>query len=536
VRLSWNGARFNLECTSSEWQVAKKQGFHWDWRARVGWTGLSEVARKFEQFADDKAKKKLNVEAQNIALSKATTSNIVIPAPEGLEYLPFQKAGIEYELSRKYVLNADSMGLGKSIQAIGLCNADPSIKKILVVCPASLTINWSREIQKWMMSKLTGDFANSKTLPNSDIVIANYEIMHKLKSKIMEREWDLHIYDESHYCKNPESQRTKAILGHESERNCFALEAKRKLFLTGTPILNRPVELWPMLRVIDPEGLGSNFWLFAKKFCDATESGPFGRDFSGASNLDILQNRLRNACMIRRTKEEVMKELPPKRRQIITIPLPPAAEKVVQKELDFYTNNEAAIEKAIENAAIAQAAGDVESYNAAAKDLRGLRQVAFEELAKLRHDTAVAKVPYVISFLENALEQENKIVLFAHHQDVLVPIFEKFKSVAVKLDGTMSIEQKQLSVDRFQTDPKVKLFCGSITAAGVGITLTESSYAIFCESSWVPAHMTQAEDRLHRIGQKDAVWIGHLVFDRSLDCNMIKKIVKKQEIIDKALG
>jgi SNF2 family DNA or RNA helicase len=535
MRLTWSGARWELECSSSEYQIAKKDGFHWDWRARKAWSGLTECARKFEQFADDRAKKKLNAEAQNIALSKATTSNIIIPAPEGLTYLPFQKAGIEYSLNRKFTLNADSMGLGKSIQAIGLCNADPTIKKILVVCPASLTINWSREIQKWMMQKLTGDFATSRSLPNSDIVIANYEIMHKLKSKVMQRAWDLHIYDESHYCKNPESQRTKAILGHENERNCFPLEARRKLFLTGTPILNRPVELWPMLRVIDPEGLGSNFWLFAKKFC-GMQDGPFGRDFSGASNLDILQDRLRTAFMIRRSKEEVMRELPPKRRQIITIPLPPAAEKVVQKELEFYSNNEAAIEKAIEDAAKAQAAGDIESYNAAAKDLKGLRQVAFEELARLRHDTAVAKLPYLINYLENALEQQSKIVLFCHHQDVLLPIFEKFQSVAVKLDGMMKTEQKQLSVDRFQNDPKIKLFCASLTAAGVGITLTAASYAIFAEISWVPAQISQCEDRLHRIGQKEPVLIQHICFDRSLDANMIKKIVAKQLVIDKALG
>src|SRR5208283_2350155 len=109
----------------------------------------------------------------------------------------------------------------------------------------------------------------------------------------------------------------------------------------------------------------------------------------------------------------------------------------------------------------------------------------------------------LIDYLKNALEQENKIVLFAHHQDVINLIVNKFTSVAVKFDGSMSRDHKQQSVDRFQRDPKCKLFVGSITAAGVGITLTAASYVLFAELDWRPAMVAQAEDRLHRIGQKE---------------------------------
>jgi len=289
-----------------------------------------------------------------------------------------------------------------------------------------------------------------------------------------------------------------------------------------------------MLRIADPEGLGSNFWLFATKFCNATGK-PFGRDYSGASNLDILQERLRASFMIRRLKKDVLTELPPKRRQIIAIPST-AAKSVVQQELNFYVTNQAMIEEAVAKAEIAQREGDKESYDAAAQDLKGLRQAAFEQMSRLRHDTAVAKVPYLIDYLKNTLEQEDKIVLFAHHQDVINPILDKFTSVAVKFDGTMSNGQKQQSVDRFQQDPKCKLFIGSVTAAGVGITLTAASYVLFAELDWRPAMVTQAEDRLHRIGQKESVLVQHVVFDGSLDANMAKKIVEKQKIIDKAIG
>lgn len=421
-----------------------------------------------------------------------------------------------------------------TVQGIGLINAIPDIKNILIVAPAGLTLNWAKEILKWTTKKLSGDFASSTVLPDSDIVIVNYEIMSKLKEKIAAREWDLHIYDESHYLKNSEAKRTQAVLGSEHIKNCFPLEAKRRLFLTGTPILNRPVELWPMLRVIDPDGLGCNFWLFAKKFCGMREDD-YGRDFSGSSNLDILQERLRSRVMIRRLKKDVLKELPPKRRQIISIP-GSMAKKVIAAEATFYENNIALIEEAIQRAGVSQAQGDTESYNAATKDLRGLRQMMFEEISKLRHDTAVAKVPYLIQYLENALEQNDKIVLFAHHQDVINPIFQKFQSVSVKFDGSMNKNQKNASVELFQSDPKCKLFIGSITAAGVGITLTAASLALFAELDWRPAMVTQAEDRLHRIGQLQNVLIQHIVFDNSLDANMAKKIVSKQEMIDAAIG
>jgi SWI/SNF-related matrix-associated actin-dependent regulator of chromatin subfamily A-like protein 1 len=514
-------------------QVATMAGFHHDFTSNCYWSGLTECARGLAIYADDRARAKLNAIDQQVALSMAVNASIEIPCPPGLQFLPFQKAGIAYALQRQNTLIADEMGLGKTVQAIGVCNASPNIRRILVICPAGLLLNWGREMQKWMTSKLTIEYASSTKLPNCDVVLVNYEIVGRLKDKILECYWDLHIYDESHYMKNPDAKRTMAVLGHEDAKrmkDSRPLAAKRKIFLTGTPILNRPIELWPMLRVADPEGLGANLWLFGKRFCGGT-----GQDFSGASNLEILQERLRTSIMVRRLKKDVLTELPPKRRQIVAIPST-AVKSVVQQELNFYVTNQAMIEEAIAKAEIAQKQGDKESYDAAARDLKDLRQAAFEEMSRLRHDTAVAKVPYLIDYLKNALGQADKIVLFAHHQDVINPILDKFTSVAVKFDGTMSNAQKQNSVDRFQHDPKCKLFIGSITAAGVGITLTAASYVLFAELDWRPAMVAQAEDRLHRIGQKESVLVQHVVFDGSLDANMAKKIVEKQEIIDKAIG
>jgi SNF2 family DNA or RNA helicase len=537
-KLTWTGARFEISGYPAYKDQFKNAGFHFSWNQKVWWTGLVDVARKFSEHADSAAQLKLNAQAAQIAMSLATTSNFVIPAPAGLNYLPFQRVAVEYALPREYTLIADEMGCGKTIEAMGVINALGSerIKNVLIIPPAGLLLKWARELQKWLVPALSGDFATGSKVPNSNIVLANYDIIHRIKDKLMQREWDLHIYDESHYLKNPDSKRTMSVLGHEDVKNCIPLTAKKKIFLTGTPILNRPVELWPMLRVADPEGLGSNFWLFAKKYCSAEEND-FGRTFDGASNLDQLQERLRAGLMIRRLKKDVLPELPPKRRQIIPIAPPPGVRATVQREVHFYDNNTQAIEAAIQQAEIAQAAGDKASYDAAAKDLRGLKQVMFEEIAKLRHDTAVAKVPFAIDHIEDVLDQVNKLVVFAHHQDVINPILERFQRVAVKCDGSMSAAQKQYAADRFQdVTSGVKLFIGSITAAGVGIDLFAASHVIFIELSWVPADVTQAEDRLHRIGQHDAVSVYHFVFDGSLDSNMAKKIVLKQNIIEQAVG
>lgn len=431
-----------------------------------------------------------------------------------------------------YITN-DFIVTHNSIEAIGVINADPAIRNILLICPASLKLNWSRELMKWAVRKYTGAFATSKELPDTEIVIANYEIIAKIRKLIDKRKWDLLICDEAHYLKG-DSKRAKAVLGSEwhGKQNSPPIEATRRLFLTGTPILNKPIELWNMLRVCDPEGLGASHWNYVKRHCGAWDA-PWGWDFSGASNLEELNARLRSHFMIRRLKSDVLKDLPPKRRQIIPIQ-GEAVKAIVQKERDFYEANQEDMETAILMAEKAQAEGDEESYKAAADELKAIKSVSFQEMAALRRDTAIAKIPFVIECLEDALENENKVVVFAHHHEVIRQIAEKFGPKAVQMHGKMNPIEKQRSVDRFQTDPKVNLFIGGITLA-VGYTLTIASLAIFCEIDWVPGVLVQAEDRLHRIGQVNPVLIQHLVFDESLDAVMIKRIIKKQEMIEKAL-
>ena len=339
-------------------------------------------------------------------------------------------------------------------------------------------------------------------------------------------------------CKNPKAQRTQAILGRKAKRGddrneILPIAARRRVFLSGTPFVNRPVEFWPIVETLDPTGLGSSFWTYVNRYCAAFNSG-YGWDFSGASNLDELQQRARSTFLVRRLKKDVLKELPPKRRQVIEIPAD-GFESLLATEAELDARNEETLRSLRADVEIAKASEDPDVYRAAVDRLREAAQVAFESIAQMRHDLAMAKVPAIIEHLESAIESSGKVVLFVWHRDVVQAIMEKFGDSAVQVHGGVPVHLRQAAVERFQTDPKISLFVGTIKAAGVGLTLTESSHVVFGELWLVPGDMSQAEDRCHRIGQDESVLVQHLVVDGSYDARMAKILIKKQAVLDAAL-
>ena len=440
------------------------------------------------QYVDDNAA---------IAESSAVDSDLEIPVPDGLSYLPFQRAGIAYALKRKNCLIGDEMGLGKTISAIGFLNAVKP-ETVLVVVPASLKINWKLEMEKWLVESRTIDIVNGggdTISDNPDEVIINYDVLTKHKKALLSRTWGVLILDEVHKIKNPKAQRTIA---------CVSLKADRKLALTGTPITNRPIELQPIAGFLDSDSFG-NFFAFAKRYAGAYKSR-FGWDFSGSSNLDELQRRLRQSIMIRRKKDEVLQELPAKIRQIIVLP-----------------NKSYGDELSKEFTALADAVEET-TYG----------DVSFEQMSGVRHEMALAKVDDVVEHLSDL---ENQVVVMAHHKDVVEGIklgLEAAGKTVVTLTGDCNQAHRQNSVETFQAG-KVDVFIGTIGAAGVGITLTAASHVVFAELSWVPGDVSQAEDRCHRIGQKDSVLVQHLVVDGSMDARMAEVLVQKQKVLDRAL-
>jgi len=509
-----------------------------------------DAALKVREFADDAAKILLEgIEADRegaVVASHAQDADIEIPAPEGLAYLPFQRAGIAFAASRNNVLIADEMGLGKTIQAIGAVNLDSSIEKVLVLCPASLKLNWAREFEKWSVRSADIRIAKGKEwkqysqpeAPELLVQIINFDILKKHGDHLRAFEHDLLIIDEAHFLKNPKAQRSKEALGAKKRVDGkwvdapAPIPARRVIALSGTPIVNRPIESYPILHRLDGESFNS-VMAYAKRYC-AAYHGRFGWDFSGASNLDELQAKLRSSVMIRRLKADVLVDLPPKRRQVIELPSNGsiaviAAERKVGDELIKLQDELAA------RVALAEASDDPSVYADRIQLLKSNISLVLEEISRLRHDTAVAKVPMVIEHLRSALDQSGKVVCFAHHVDVVDALMAEFGDIAVKVTGSVSMDARQVNVDAFQNDPEVRLFVGNIQAAGVGLTLTAASHVVFAELDWVPGNVSQAEDRCHRIGQVDSVLVQHLVLEDSLDALMAQRLVAKQKVIDAAL-
>lgn len=459
--------------------------------------------------------------------SRAVDSHLDIPVPPGLSLFPYQKAGVVYALEHESTLLSDEMGLGKSPMSVCVSNCLPEIKKVLIISPASLKINWQREWKRFDTKNLSTGIAG-KIFPDTDVCIINYDVLKKYRGELRQQEFDLMIVDEVHYLKSGKADRTKEVFGGIKRgpdkkiiERIPPILAKRRLFLSGTPILNKPKDIWNLVRELDPAGLGSDWFSFAKRYCQLFEIKRYnpqthkeervGWKWDGADNLEELQERMRTSFMIRRLKKDVLKELPPKRRSVIVLETKKSLTKLLKRETMAYDDY---VKKHGEDK---------------------FESPIFGEVSKVRKEVALAKVPFVIEYLEEILNETQKVVVWVHHHEVADALSQVFRSTCVILDGRSDVKSRQKAIDDFQTKENCRLFIGGIQAAGVGITLTAASLCIFAELDWTPANISQAEDRLHRIGQKDSVQIQHLVLQGSLDERMAQVIIEKQEIADKAL-
>lgn len=563
-----NPDRFVFRCTFDEKEIPKTARFRWNPELREWWTGDDATAAKLSSYCIDPILKcrleerfALNLEARRaaIAASRATDAAIEIPRGAGAieageDYMPYQKAGVAALAAKHNTLLGDEMGLGKTIQAIGLMNIDPTIANVLVVCPASLKINWKREFEKWIARPMTAAIASTQKCPMADVTFINFEALfeddpeaiefnrlhhkseHKptvrLRHPELSRQFDVLFVDECHRIKNSKAKRTMAV---------NQIRARRRVYMTGTPIVNRPAELWPLLVRLDPDTWTfvskrdgkrySKFREYARRFCDWAGAGKP----AGASNLDELQTILRSTVLVRRLKAEVLADLPPKMRKIVV--LDDNSPELNQQQLDR-EHRIAGLHAAVEvlEAELKQCDDKGAMYKAVAAQLRAARGIAFSELSLARHEEALAMLPQAIEFVKEAgADPAHKIVVFGWHQDVLEGLKQALGDRAVLIYGPTELTDRQAAVDRFQTDPDCQFLVGSITAAGVGFTMTAASHVIFVEEDWVPGNITQAEDRCHRIGQRDSVLVQHLVLDHSICVKMIKMCLAKQEIANKTL-
>lgn len=459
------------------------------------------ISKPVELFSE--IEKEIKVQSINLVKSSSTISNIDVLGLK-LPLRDFQKAGIEYIVNNRQVLLGDEMGLGKTVQAIASVHHLQAYP-CLIVCPNSLKYNWAGEWKKWLgLDSQIIDNGTQTINKDSKIIIISYNLLSKLEDSLIKFNLKSVIGDESHYLKNKSAIRTKS----------FSRVAKKatelRLLLTGTPINNRPSELISQLEILDKfQSVFGGWFPFVKRYCGAYKDR-FGWNTQGATNLEELHNKLRQNCYIRRNKSTVLSELPDKTRVVLDLDIDNRKEYEIAKndiinyfkEFDF----------------------SVEQIDAAT---RAKHLVQFNYLKKL---SIKGKLDTIISWVENFIESKEKLVLFGIHTEIIDYVANHFK--CNKITGEIKAEDRQDYVNDFQNNPDTKLIVMNIQAGGVGLTLTESSNVAFMELPWTPGELLQAEDRCHRIGQKNAVTCHYLIGRDTIDIQIYELLVDKMCVTD----
>uniref|UniRef100_A0A914XT79 SWI/SNF-related matrix-associated actin-dependent regulator of chromatin subfamily A-like protein 1 n=1 Tax=Panagrolaimus superbus TaxID=310955 RepID=A0A914XT79_9BILA len=401
------------------------------------------------------------------------------------------------------ILIADEMGLGKSVQALGLAFYYRTEWPLLIVSPSSVKGSWDQQIERFLpnMCEVTMIEKTSDILPTSrstkTVVIISHSMMVLKKDALLKSGFYVVIFDESHMLKDEKAKRTKAAMS-------LARSANRVILLSGTPAISRPAELFTQIQMIDPK-LFPKFHDFAVTYCDGKETA-HGFIAKGAARTDELTTILQEAVMIRRTKDNIV--LPSKTRHIIYL-----SEKNIDSQL-----------KELRDAK--------EQATKATSDRRIKKKDAHESMMEYYRVTALVKSSAVSTYLKNEYFKNNdckrKMLIFGHHQVVLDAISSMLVSSDVchiRIDG--STKDRTNLVEEFQTNEACKVAVLSMTAAGVGITLTAASLVIFAELHWTPS----AEDRAHRVGQTRPVDIHYLIARNTVDEDMLNLIKQKMKIL-----
>jgi SWI/SNF-related matrix-associated actin-dependent regulator 1 of chromatin subfamily A len=470
-------------------------------------------------------------------------------------YVYQKQAAVFFEKAGGKAILGDSPGVGKTMAAIAY--AVKNNLKTLVVCPASLKLNWKNEIlrftnekayiYKYKLKKRSKEVLYSKE--ESLFHIINYEaletfiklsVSHRcshyqcdwketntkkkyiecpackkaktVKSRVVgtvfedkdgislePNSYDLIVCDEAHYLKNPKANRTKVV-----KKSFSAMP--RKLLLTGTAIKSAPYEFFSLLNFVDPAEW-KNAHQFGVKYCAGFQDN-FGWDYSGSSNLDELYSRI-SPYFLRRLKSDVLAFLPPKTYTHFLLELSP-------EEYREY----AAIEKKV-----------VSETEEGAPDADHLSRIQ-----KLKMFTSQVKANRGLEIIQNIIDGGEKIVVFAEYISTVEKIAAHFGEQAVVFTGKKNMSEKQEAVDKFMNDDSVKVFVGSIGAAGVGITLTISSTALFIDQPWTPADREQAEDRIHRASTTaDKVQIIRMICEETIDEDIIALLNAKEKVTSQVL-
>jgi SWI/SNF-related matrix-associated actin-dependent regulator 1 of chromatin subfamily A len=425
--------------------------------------------------------------------------------------LEHQKIAVEKLLANDRFILADDMGLGKTTSAI-IASLESGAKKILIVCPASLKLNWEREIKNYTDRKIL-IVEGRRWGSTFDFYIINYDIIKNYHTTdnnednddyklLVNANFELAIVDEAHYVSNNTAQRTKLL-------NDVLSKIPKVWLLTGTPMTSRPINYFNLLKIVNSP-LTLNWQSYVRRYCAGYQFKVGGRKIwntNGASNLDELRERTKN-LVLRRMKTDIL-DLPEK---LIT-PI------FLELKSTFYDE-------------------ELEEFMRISKENKNKESISvtINRLMKIRQLIAQEKIPYTCELIDKYIEQGKKVIVFTNFTNTLDEIHEKYKKKSVVLDGRMSKDKRQESVDRFQNEDKIKIFISNIIAGGVGITLTAAETVIMNDLSFVPAHHSQAEDRAYRYGQKNNVLVYYPIFENTIEKIVYNILQKKKNIIDQVMG
>lgn len=557
----------------------RKAGWRWSTIKKHWYTSDRKLVEPFKAFMDPSAREQeilwQSKIGQHVELSKKLEldNDVDLACPEGQKYDAYQKVAIIYARNKRNILLADPPGLGKTIEAIGMVNDNPKTKRVLIICEASHKIHWMREFTKWRVNKdLFVGVSETKKESYKDegktkyksvpywsatpVVIVNYHQVEVFEKQLKEINWDYLLIDEAQYLTNPEAAITSRILGdivYKKGSKNRRIPAERTIFITGTPMLGKPKKMFTFARVCDPSGLGKNYMNYADRYCDGHMSS-FGYDDTGASNLEELQEKLRANFMIRRSKQEALKDLPDKRRYPFILPKDGLV-KLINRESNAYsaikdallqyeinlglkTPDEDVSLEVIANLYqyIEEKFGDPSDINF--KDIVTKYSPAvaasFEELATARMELALAKVPMVKKISQEIINNGEKLLMFCIHKQVAAALREEWPGCCF-VTGSVPANRRQAEIDRFQDDPECTTAIGNIFAMGKGYTMTAARHADFLEMSLVADHNEQAEDRAWRRGQKNAVNARYFVVEDTQDIRNVELFMEKLEINRKGL-
>lgn len=515
MRVVFTGGVFTCRCNYDERHIPKEVGFRWDKEQKVWYTPSHGVAARLESFLDESAKHEI---AKVRLMIDTWTRPLSIPKDEKL--LPFQENAVLFALARNRSYLALDPGLGKTPVAAVIAQTldDQNPVAGLYICPPFLTRNTESEFFKWS-PQLGATRYNEFSICSWFCILPDSILTrHSVQKDILKFTKDAEakglitilFVDEAHRFKNDEAARTKALFGFRGKIGIAHLFNKI-VYLSGTPMPNRPIELFPVLNHSAPQTIQNmSKHEYAEKYCGAFQNR-WGWDYSGSSNVKELVANVIGTFMLRYKKSEVLKELPQKLEEMVVLSekLPPRLEKLSERILSQMSPDDL---------------------------MKGQIQVSLDKdvlhLSTYRKELGAVKVQAASDYIKYLLEEtDDSILVFAIHKDVIWHLNKELsKYHPLVITGDTRMELRDAYVKEFQNNERRRVFIGNIQAAGTGLTLTKATRVVFAEFSWVPADNDQAADRAHRIGQTDNVFVQYLVLENSIDKAVIETVLRKKKI------